>query len=517
MASSRNPQPVGLPARRAALDALHRVLNRGEPLDRALERAARDLVGGDRGLAHAMAAEALRRLPDLDRLIDSATRQPLPADAKARAVLRLMLVQALSLGTPPHATVAATLPLLAGGPKRLAHGVFGTLTRRGARLPDPPTLPAAVAERWEAEWGPEMVTAAARAIAQPPPLDRTLRAGFGVPEGALALTGWSVRSDPVADVTRLPGFAEGEWWVQDLAASLPARLLGAGEGGCALDLCAAPGGKTMQLADAGWRVTAVDREAARLERMAENLARVGLAAELVVGDVLSGRTSSPPPSSSPRRRGSMQGPVTSSDDGRLDATAPRMDPRLRGGDGGEAGEVLREPVTHSDDGRLDATAFRMDPRLRGGDGGGVGELHDDHEREGATPWHHRRYPAVLLDAPCSATGTFRRHPEVLHRATPRSIAAAAETQAAMIDSAVARVEPGGRLVYAVCSLERAEGEDQVAAALARHPALSLDPIAPGELPPGVPPAAEGWLRTLPTMLADEGTLDGFFAARFRVG
>ena len=473
MASPRNPAPVGLAPRRAALDALHRVLNRGEPLDGALERAARGLVGGDRGLAHALAAEALRRLPDLDWLIDSATRQPLPHDSKARAVLRLMLVQALSLGTPPHAVVAATLPLLAGGPKRLAHGVFGTLTRRGARLPEPPTLPAHVAERWEAEWGPEMVAAAARAIARPPPLDRTLKRGAAVPDGAWALAGWSVRSEPVADVTRLDGFAEGDWWVQDLAASLPARLLGAGEGRACLDLCAAPGGKTLQLADAGWRVTAVDREAARLERVAENLARVDLAAELVVGDVVAVPSSSPaPPTSSPRTRGSS---------------------------GGE-GEAERP-----DDPR---TGSGLDPRVRGddGEGGGGGE--------GA--WHQRLYPAVLLDAPCSATGTFRRHPEVLHRATPRSIAELAEQQAAMIDAAVARVAPGGRLVYAVCSLERAEGEEQVAAALARHPPLSLEPIAPGELPAGIVPAAEGWLRTLPTLLAGEGALDGFFAARFRL-
>ena len=469
MAPSRNPAPVGLAPRRAALDALHRVLNRGEPLDGALERAARGLVGGDRGLAHAMAAEALRRLPDLDRLIDSATRQPLPADAKARAVLRLMLVQALSLGTPPHAVVAATLPLLAGGPKRLAHGVFGTLTRGGARLPDAATLPDAVAERWEADWGAEMVAAAARAIARPPPLDRTLRGGAAMPDGARALAGWSVRSEPVADVTRLDGFAEGDWWVQDLAASLPARLLGAGEGRCALDLCAAPGGKTLQLADAGWRVTAVDREAARLERVAENLARLGLAAELVVGDVVALPSSSPaPPTSSPRTRGSSPG------EGAAERVAiPRTGPGL-------------------------------DTRVRGDDGGG-GEA-----------WQQRLYPAVLLDAPCSATGTFRRHPEVLHRATPRSVAAAAEVQAAMIDAAVARVAPGGRLVYAVCSLERAEGEEQVAAALARHPTLSLEPIAPGELPAGIIPAAEGWLRTLPTLLADEGALDSFFAARFRV-
>ncbi len=467
MVSSRNPSsapaPVGLAPRRAALDALNRVLNRGEPLDGALERSAGRLGGADRGLAHALAAETLRRLPDLDALIDSATRVALPADAKARAVLRLALAQALALGTPPHAAIATALPLVTGGPKRLVHGVFGTLIRGGAALPDVPTLPRPVADRWTVAWGAEMVDAAARAIARPPPLDLTLRAGAEAPEGARRLAGWSARLDPVADVTALSGFAEGEWWVQDLAASLPARLLGAGEGRACLDLCAAPGGKTMQLADAGWCVTAVDRDADRLERLRGNLARVGLGAALVEGNAM-GRS---PTSSSPHST---------------------LFPRTRGPSTG-AGEAER------------ADRPGLDPRVRG----------DDVE-EG---WTRRLYPAVLLDAPCTATGTFRRHPEVLHRATPRSIAEAAERQSAMIDAAVARVAPGGRLVYAVCSLERAEGEDQVAAALARHPGLALDPVRADELPPGVEPAAEGWLRTLPTQLANDGRLDGFFAFRVR--
>ena len=315
-----------------------------------------------------------------------------------------------------------------------------------------------MAERWERQWGAETVAAAGRAIAQPPPLDLTLRTGADAPEGARRLADWSARLESVADVTRLDGFAEGAWWVQDLAASLPARLLGAGEGRACLDLCAAPGGKTMQLADAGWRVIAVDREAARLERVAENLGRVGLEAELVEGDALS---------PSPVGRG--RGPLGTAEwEGEGDRLA------------------------------LSPSPFR---------GSAAPSL---------SRWEREIYPAVLLDAPCSATGTFRRHPEVLHRATDRSIAGLAEAQAAMIDAAVARVAPGGRLVYAVCSLERAEGEDQVVAALARHPGLSLDPVRADELPAGVAPAAEGWLRTGPTMLAEDGTLDGFFAVRFRV-
>ena len=452
--------PVGVAPRRAALSALDRVLNRGEPLDGALERSSRGLAGPDRGLAHALAAETLRRLPDLDALIDSATRQPLPSDAKARAVLRLALTQALALGTPPHAAIATALPLVTGGPKRLVHGVFGTLMRGQARLPDPPTLPAEVAERWERQWGAETVAAAAHAIARPPPLDLTLKPGAEPPPGALRLAEWSVRLEAGTEVTAVDGFGAGDWWVQDLAASLPARLLGEGEGRAALDLCAAPGGKTMQLAAAGWAVTAVDRSRERLGRLADNLARTGLVAELVAGDVLE--------LPSPLGRG------------RDPLGAAEWE-----GEGDQAAEQSPSP----------SRRFAA-PSLSQG------------ERD--------QFSAVLLDAPCTATGTFRRHPEVLHRVTPRAVATLAEAQAAMIDRAVTLTAPGGRLVYATCSLERAEGEEQAIAALARHERLRIEPVRADELPPGIAPAPEGWVRTLPTMLGDEGRLDGFFIVRFAV-
>ena len=460
MSAGASSAPVGVAPRRAALSALDRVLNRGEPLDGALERSARGLAGPDRGLAHALAAETLRRLPDLDALIDSATRQPLPPDAKARAVLRLALVQALALGTPPHAAIATALPLVTGGPKRLVHGVFGTLMRQGARLPDPPTLPAAVAERWERQWGAEMAAAAAHAIARPPPLDLTLKPGAQPPPGARRLADWSARLDAGTEVTAVDGFEAGDWWVQDLAASLPARLLGAGEGRAALDLCAAPGGKTMQLAAAGWAVTAVDRSRERLGRLADNLTRTGLTAELVVGDVLD--------FPSPGGRG--RGPLGAAE---------------REGEGDRAADPSPSP----------SRRFAAPSLFQG-------------ERD--------RFPAVLLDAPCTATGTFRRHPEVLHRVTPHAVATLAEAQAELIDRAVALTAPGGRLIYATCSLEREEGEDQATAALARHDRLRIEPVGADELPDGVAPAPEGWVRTGPAMLADEGRLDGFFIARFVV-
>ena len=405
----------GLPARRAALKLVDAVLRRGETLDQAGHGATQGLASGaDKALARALAGEVLRWLTDFDALINSATRQTLPDDAKPRAVLRLMLAGWLRLGTPPHAVVATGLPLLSGGPRRLAHGVFAALLRDGASLPAVPTLPAEVAARWG-----ERAHAIAAGLAVPPPLDLTLRdpaetAGLAEELGGISLAPGHVRLARGDRVEELPGFAEGRWWVQDLAASLPARLLGRpGAGARVLDLCAAPGGKTMQLAAAGWQVTALDQAARRVERMAENLSRTGLAAELVVADALEWAPAEP-------------------------------------------------------------------------------------------------FDAILLDAPCTATGTARRNPDVLHRIHAPQIAAMAELQAALLARAAGWLTPGGTLIYATCSLEEAEGEERVAGLQ-----LTPDPIRPEELPAGLAPTAQGWLRTDPGMLTDDGGLDGFFIARWR--
>ncbi len=398
----------GSGARKAALKMLDAVLRRGETMEQA-GGAANGLPSfADRALARAIAGEVLRWLTDLDALIDSATAKPLPDDAKPRMVLRMMLAQWLRLDTPPHAVIATALPLLAGGPKRLAHGVFATLTRGEARLPHLPTLPQDVAERWG-----ERAGAIAAGIAEPPPLDLTLRSedSADVPEGE-SLAPLHRRLPRGAAVENLPGFDEGAWWVQDLAASLPARLLGAGEGRRVLDLCAAPGGKTLQLANAGWKVTSLDNSSRRLERLRQNLERTGLSAEIVEAD-----------------------------------------------------------------------AMGWEP-----DG---------------------LYDAILLDAPCTATGTCRRNPDVIHRIGPRQIEAMALLQKQLLDRAANWLAPGGRLVYAVCSLEREEGED-----IAAGCDLKPDPIAPDELPSGITPTPEGWVRTNPGLLADSGGMDGFFIARF---
>lgn len=413
---ARRPvDPPGTAPRRAALRLLDAVLRRGDPLEAALANATRGLEGPDRGLAHAIAAEALRRLPDLDALIDSATRQVLPDDAKARSALRIALVQTLALGTPPHAAIATVLPLVDGGPRKLVHGVFGSLSRGGARLPEIPTLPAHVADRWRAAWGEDVTAAAASAIAAPPPLDLTLRApGATAPDG-VALAPDHRRLADAAPVTQLPGYDEGSWWVQDLAASIPARLLGRGAGH-ALDLCAAPGGKTMQLAAAGWDVTALEIAPSRAARLHENLTRTGLKAKVVISD-----------------------------------------------------------------------AFAWQP---------------------AAP-----VDALLLDAPCSATGIFRRHPDVLYRAHPRFVTEMAELQTKLLKRAADWVRPGGRLVYATCSLEPAEGEEQLARFLSAHPEYSIEPPATGELPDGIAAHPDGHVRTLPGTLAEAGGCDGFFIVR----
>jgi 16S rRNA (cytosine967-C5)-methyltransferase len=397
---------------------LDAVLRKGLPLESALDSAAHGLDrADDRALAHAIAAEVLRRLTDLDALIDGATAKPLPRDAKARTALRIALAQALQLGTPPHAAIATVLPLVDGGPRRLVHGVFGALMRKGATLPELPGLPDGVAERWTANWGEAMVEAARKAIAAPPPIDLSLRDAEPSPAlDGISLAPYHLRLPAGARVTELPGFSEGTWWVQDLSASLPARLIGAGQGR-ALDLCAAPGGKTMQLAAAGWDVTAVDLSDARLKRVRENLARTRLKAKLVAGDALT---------------------------------------------------------------------FSDDP-----------------------------YDVVLLDAPCSATGIFRRHPDVLYRARPRAIAGMAERQQAMLARAASLVKPGGRLVYSVCSLEPEEGERVTEAFLASHQGFVADPASGEELPQGMTPDPTGNVRILPGTLADQGGADGFFVARFR--
>lgn len=408
----------GLPVRRAALRLLDAVFRRGETLEQAESASLADLrKAPDRALAKAIAAETLRWLTDCDALIDSATKQRLPDDAKARMVLRLMLAQALRLDTPPHAVIATGLALLAGGPRRLAHAVFSALDKRGAALPETPTLP----ERVTTRWGADKAAAIAPGLAFPPELDLALKDPAetrtrAVAMGGVTLAPGHIRLPRGTAVERLAGFKAGDWWVQDLAAQIPARLLGAGEGRSALDLCAAPGGKTMQLAAAGWKVTALDMSKRRLDLLKDNLKRTGLKASPVRADAL-----------------------------------------------------VWEPK--------------------------------------------HRFDAILIDAPCTATGTCRRHPDVLHRIGEGQIAEMVELQRALVARAAGWLNPGGVLVYAVCSLEAEEGEQQ-AAWIDTNCGLAPAPITAEELPAGLAPSPEGWLRTHPGMLPGQGGLDGFFVGQW---
>ncbi len=392
------------------------VLRRGESLEQAANAACQGLRGDDRALAIALVSEALRWCGPLDALIDSATATILPDDAKVRTVLRLALVQYLILKTPPHAVVSTSLALLEGGPRRLAHGILSRAQREAWQLPALPPLPADVAARWQAAWGAPMLAAAGAALAEPPPLDLSFgdpAAAAAYPLGDSLLSGHRRVARGTA-VNALPGFDSGGWWVQDIAATLPARLLGAGAGAAVIDLCAAPGGKSLQLAAAGWAVTAVEINPRRAERLAENLARCQLAADVVIADALTWQPAAP-------------------------------------------------------------------------------------------------VDAVLLDAPCSATGIFRRHPDVLYRVDAAVIGQMAASQRALLARASGWLKPGGRLIYATCSLEPEEGEAVIADFLASHPGWRVEPAAAELLPPGVSAAAAGWLRILPGAVGAGGN-DGFFVA-----
>ena len=419
------PDAAGQPARAAALDLLDAALSRRAGLEEGLTHPALGrLEPRDRAFARALAMATLRHLGPIDAALQARLKKP-PPDRIVQ-VLRLGAAQLLVLKTPAHAAVSATVDLTGrqkgGQPfKGLVNAVLRGLTREPPPIDDPDLLaPQWLAARWRSAFGAEAARAMAALIAEEPAPDVTPKGpdtDLAAALEAQVLPGGSLRAGLKGEVSGWPGFAEGRWWVQDASAAIPARLLDVKEGETALDLCAAPGGKTLQLAAEGARVTAVDKSPGRLKRVSENLARTGLSAEVVNAD--------------------------------------------------------------------------------------------------AAQWaDRRRFDAVLLDAPCSATGTYRRHPDVLWVASPADVPKLAALQARLLDAAGRRVKPGGQLVYCVCSLEPEEGEAQVAAFLKRTPEFGVEPVAPGE--GGAPEAsrlADGTLRILPHHL--EGGTDGFFIARLR--
>ena len=403
------------PARLAAVDLLDQVMVLGIPLSET--RRLDDLAPAERAAALRMATETLRGLPRADHLLKGHLRK-LPA-VRVRNILRLGTVE-LCNGGAAHGVVSDCVEIAAKGRRTQgAKGLINAVLRKiAAEGPEAwpklrvPRLPKWLRAPLVAAWGGEAVAAMERAHMAGAPLDLTLKAGQvdGL-EGDVLPTG-SLRLRDPGQVTALPGFSKGGWWVQDAAAALPVKLLGDVAGKEVLDLCAAPGGKTLQLAALGAKVTAVDVSEGRMERVRQNLARCGLQASLVVEDALA---------------------------------------------------------------------------------------------------HRGMYDAILLDAPCSATGTLRRHPDLPYAHEGEKIAELIGLQTALLEHALTLLKPGGKLVFATCSLIPDEGECQIEEALKRHSDLRLVPPDGDWVDPAWR-APEGGLRLRPDFWADRGGMDGFYMA-----
>lgn len=383
------------------------------------------LEPADRARAQRLALDVLRGLERADRVLDKHVRKNPPLHV--RNILRLATVELCS-GGDAHGVVNDAVALTAGHKKGqhmkgMVNAVLRKIAADGpvewAKL-RVPRLPKWLRDPLVMAWGGEAVMAMEAAQFAGAPVDITVKddaAGWAERLGGVLLPTGSVRLAQAGQVSALPGFSDGAWWVQDAAAALPARLLDARPGEAVLDMCAAPGGKTLQMAAAGADVTALDISDARLERVRENLARTGLKARVVAGDALE---------------------------------------------------------------------------------------------------HQGRYDAILLDAPCSATGTIRRHPDLPHAKDGAEFGGLFELQSAMLDHALTLLKPGGRLVFCTCSLLPDEGECQIEDALGRHPGLVVDRAALDR--PGVDPAwitDEGGLRLRPDFWPDLGGMDGFYMAVLR--
>ena len=426
-------KPVVVPTpRRLALDVLGRIFGDARTFDEAFAGHSKiDLLDPrDRGFARLMVTTVLRRRGQIDEALDRYLKKA--PDPKVRNILRLGAAQLMFLETPVHAAVGETVELASGRAsyaqgminavlRRLANELAGIAKRQdSARL----NLPDWLWESWTKAYGEEKTRAIVEAQLKEPPLDITVK---DVPdlwakklEGRV-IGGQSIRRPPGGGGTieSLPGFEQGGWWVQDVAATLPARLLGPIKGRHVVDLCAAPGGKTAQLAAAGARVTSIESSEKRAERLRENLKRLKLESEVILADALEWRAPEP--------------------------------------------AVL-----------------------------------------------------ALLDAPCTATGTIRRHPDITWQKTPDDVARMAELQEKLIRTTIDMLVPGGILVYAVCSLQPEEGEGLIEKVLGQGVPLARVPIAEEELL-GLPVDVtdRGEVRTLPCHLGDQGGMDGFFVTRLQ--
>lgn len=450
--------PKGIAVRRAAADILTLVKD-GLSLDEALSQCRSyeglgrtaegdkepSITRADKGFARAIATTVLRQKGTLDHLISPYLNRPLPAKSyRAMDFLRIAGAQTLFLKTPAHAAVSLSTELCkerkeTAGYANLVNAVARKLSQTDKdkieALPARTNTPAWLWRTWERAYGPVNTRQIAKAHEKQAPLDITFAKKLdrdvllGDIDSELEATifeyndrlnGLRLKNAP-SNITKLPGFEDGKWWVQDIAASLPVALLGELDGKQVIDLCAAPGGKTLQLAASGAKVTAIDRSDERLQRLRRNLERTNLTAEIVSGD-----------------------------------------------------------------------AFDFRPE----------HLAD----------------IVLLDAPCSATGTIRRHPDIPWNKTQTDIDALIRVQSDMIDHALTMLKPGGILLYCTCSMQPEEGEKQIINALHRKDNLerqpfsaTTDPLLAGAFEKAI--NKEGDLRLLPSLAADDGGMDGFFISR----
>ena len=433
---------AGLEVRATAAKLLAAVVDRKISLDGILDPmhgtpAYKQLSDADRALTRAILLSALRHLPRIEAALGSLLETPLPEGARAlQHVLAVAAAQILYLDVPSHAVVDLAVEQAQRDPRnrrfaKLVNAVLRRLVREKQAVLDRVATVSPAPEwfiaRLNTAYGPEEAERITEAQLTPPSIDLTVKSnadewaerlgGRVLPTGSIRLPSFE------GSVTALPGYQEGEWWVQDAAASIPARLFGDVKGKRIADLCAAPGGKTAQLVVAGADVIAVEQSANRLARLRENLTRLGLQAETVKGDLFD---------------------------------------------------------------------FRPETPLDG----------------------------VLLDAPCSSTGTTRRHPDVLWTKGPEDVEKLAALQARMLDHAVTLVKPGGLIVFSNCSLDPLEGEDLVADLVKRNPDLERVPVDHGRWP-GLQSAItpQGEFRTTPAMLPAEtgsaGGMDGFFACVLR--
>jgi 16S rRNA (cytosine967-C5)-methyltransferase len=425
----------GIASRRLGLSLLEAVLLRGETLDEALDAASGDTLGArDRAFAHAMAAAVLRRKGEAEAEVRAFVPKPLPkSSGPAHLILLLGVAQLLFLRAPAHAVIDLSVTLALEDPRarhfaKLVNAVLRKVATDGEGILadlDQALIntPSWLMKRWIKAYGEETAREIVLSHLSEASVDLSVKsdpAAWAERLGGTLLPTGSVRLAEAASIESLAGFKEGQWWVQDAAAALPVLLIGNVTGKRVLDLCAAPGGKTAQLAARGAQVTAVDVSASRLARLKDNLKRLGLIAELREADFM----------------------------------------------------------TMAPDAAFDA---------------------------------------VLLDAPCSATGTIRRHPDLPHIKSAAAVAELAGLQARMLDHAAHFVSPGGLLVYCACSLQPEEGEMQAEGFLERKAQFVREPISAGEIGEQAQFINQkGNLRTLPFMpFGTAKGLDGFFAARFR--